>query len=261
MGRPVMGSAKRATVFGVTVLLILGGRRLRARQEQRRNDHRVCQPQGWRPVQSQEVRQARHEAQLECARTRRDKGINRRHRIARGAGGARQRRPPGAGWDDADLRQHGRRQPDPDDTRHRAGGHISAQCAIPTTGEVELIVLIKTSDGSLDWGYDFITDNGGMIKEDASEANAPAGMYTTPTTIDLRTAAALTSSDGQLEINQIGPSPGYMVWHELATTRGSQSCHLSVMAFPTSITSTSTEPGARAAAYTHGPIDLTDPRH
>jgi hypothetical protein len=140
------------------------------------------------------------------------------------------------------------------------GDTISAECVIPVTGEAELNVLIKTSDGSLNWGYDFIVDTGGTITQGANEINSAAGTYTTPTVLDFRTATASSSSDGQLEINQTGPSPGYMVWHELAVAKTTQTCDLSVMAFPTTITSTSTKPGARAAASTHGPIDLTDPR-
>jgi hypothetical protein len=261
MRRPVLGSAKRAIAFGVTALLILGGGAY-ALAKSSGGTITVCvSHKGGALYKAKKC--AKHDKKLRW--NARGPAGPKGSTGARGAQGAQGAPgsigPQGPGGTMLTYDNTASATPTPTTLGTVLGDTISAECAIPATGEAETIVRIKTSDGSLGWDYDFILDSGGTITQDSNAINVAAGTYTTPTAIDTRTATALHTSNGQLEIDQIGPSPGYMVWHEVAVASTTQTCHLSVMAFPTTITSTSTKPGVRAAVLTHRPIDLTAPRH
>jgi hypothetical protein len=140
---------------------------------------------------------------------------------------------------------------------------IAGQCTQPAAGQANAVLLLRTADGSLAWDYSYITNDSGTITSNALAFALPAGTLTSLTPIDSRLATAAAISNGQLEILQLKPTPGNIVVHETAKANGSpQTCHLSVMAFPTSIGSVagvvSPATSTRSTAA-RGPIDLTAP--
>jgi hypothetical protein len=107
--------------------------------------------------------------------------------------------------------------------------------------------LILTSDGSwtIDYSYQS-ADNAGTPGQFNNYLPFPAGTITTPVNADSVTAnTGGFTSNHQLTFVQMTPSPGEMIWHEEATTTGSNACHLSIEYIPEAMTSIA---GARHAA-------------
>jgi hypothetical protein len=134
------------------------------------------------------------------------------------------------------------------------GDTIGATCTT-TSGNAQLIVYIKTSDGSWNIDYAYVTNNNGTVASNANKINVPAGTLTTLAGVDSRTANSGSASQGHLDFVQLAPMPGHMIWHEQAQAASGQTCHLSVETYPTTLSSV---PGsADAHPVRHLPIDLT----
>ncbi len=114
------------------------------------------------------------------------------------------------------------------------GVTISADCLQPAAGKAQLRVYIQTSDGSWNIDFDGVSDNNGTVADFTASITVPPGTFTTPFNIDTTTAgAAPYTYNRQLNLIQLGPQKGSMVWHEATNaTPTSQTCHLSVQAFP-----------------------------
>jgi hypothetical protein len=128
------------------------------------------------------------------------------------------------------------------------GDTFSGACAL-SSGNAQTDLLIQTTDGS--WKMDFATDEptGNIV----NSINVPAGTLTTPGTV----AQASAASPAHISINQLGPAPGYQVWHLSATDSGSShTCHISLMSFPTTLTAVAGS-GASGTASTHVPLLTT----
>lgn len=114
------------------------------------------------------------------------------------------------------------------------GVTFSAECVIPGPGEAEAKVSVLPEGGSLRWDVGTeLTDNGVNTVRSTS-TNQPPGTVLTPTLI---AAAAANSggsqSDHQSEVVELAPQRGYLNLHTTASTQNSsQTCHVSVMAFP-----------------------------
>jgi Collagen triple helix repeat (20 copies) len=114
------------------------------------------------------------------------------------------------------------------------GVTFSAECSIPTAGEAEAVVFVLPADGSLRWDVGTeLTDNGTNTVRSTS-TNAPAGSVLTPTPIAAATAhSGGSQSDHHSEVTELAPQRGYLNLHTTASTQNStQTCHVSVMAFP-----------------------------
>jgi hypothetical protein len=113
------------------------------------------------------------------------------------------------------------------------GDTWSAECAL-SEGHADILVFLKTSDGS--WTWD------GSAETSASSASAfrvvapgPAGHYSTARELGTYPAGAAPSDfELQEEGLQLAPAAGYLALHltALDTTAPSQSCHMSVDAIP-----------------------------
>lgn len=118
------------------------------------------------------------------------------------------------------------------------GDTIAADCFQPAAGQAQLRMYIQTTDGS--WKLDFTnitTMTGSPSTATTSNLSVPAGTVSAPTPVTSLTAGtAPAQSDEQFDFVQLAPVKGHMIWHENATTTTtpSQTCHLSVQAFPSS---------------------------
>jgi hypothetical protein len=117
------------------------------------------------------------------------------------------------------------------------GDTIGASCAL-NSGAVVLTVYVRTADGSWNADYAVVANNNGTVTSNARTIDDKAGTLTTFKGIDSRTAnPGSHESDGRLDFLQVGHSPGSMIWHETASTKGSaNTCHLLVQSFPETIT-------------------------
>jgi hypothetical protein len=114
------------------------------------------------------------------------------------------------------------------------GVTFSAECAIPAAGEAQASVFVLPSDGSLRWDIGTEgTDNGTNFVRSTS-TNVPPGTVVAPTKIAEAVATAGGSqSDHNSQITELAPARGYLNLHTTASTQSSaQTCHVSVMAFP-----------------------------
>lgn len=116
------------------------------------------------------------------------------------------------------------------------GVTFSAECGIPGAGEAEAKVFVLPSDGSLRWdvGTEATDDSTNSVR--STSTNVPPGSVLVPTQVAGATAASGGSqSDHNSQIVQLAPSRGYLNLHTTASTQSStQTCHVSVMAFPSS---------------------------
>jgi hypothetical protein len=139
------------------------------------------------------------------------------------------------------------------------GSTIGATCN-STGGDAELAVYIRTSDGSWNIDYSYVSYDAATATPNTyvNKIILPAGTLTSLLQVDSRTATAGTDqSDGQLDFDQLGPVAGHMIWHETAiTTASAQTCHLSVMSFPTTISGVTGSAGARPV-HSRLPIHLS----
>jgi hypothetical protein len=135
------------------------------------------------------------------------------------------------------------------------GDTIGATCTT-TSGNAALTVYLKTSDGSWNIDYAYITNNNGTVTSNANKINVPAGTLTTLAGVDARTANSGSASQGHLDFVQLAPMPGHMIWHEQAQAVSGQTCHLTVETYPTTLSSVPGSPDARPVRP-HLPMDLT----
>jgi hypothetical protein len=118
------------------------------------------------------------------------------------------------------------------------GVTISADCTIPSAGEAKLETFLQTSDGS--WTADFasVGEDNGTSNTSSSRAVVPAGTLVSPAVAGNVTAnAGGNESNEHLDIIQLAPRSGHMLWHLTAkttTSPASQQCHLAVESFPSS---------------------------
>jgi len=123
------------------------------------------------------------------------------------------------------------------------GDTISATCA-GTSGVATLAIFMQTTDGS--WTADYTELNGSGFPGFTPFANSEdyaAGSLSSPTEVF---DVAAGSGGGQKSVTvfnfvQLGPSPGSMTWHLQASyvSGGAGTCHMSVQAFPETLTTTS----------------------
>jgi hypothetical protein len=114
------------------------------------------------------------------------------------------------------------------------GDTFSAECPIPIAGEAEAKVYVQTSDGSLRWDAGTEASDNGTNVGRSTNLNEPAGTVLAPLQFAGATATSGGSqSDHHSEIVQLAPVRGYLNIHVTASTQSSsQTCHVSVMGFP-----------------------------
>jgi hypothetical protein len=116
------------------------------------------------------------------------------------------------------------------------GDTFYAECSIPAAGEARLSVYLSTSDGSLKWDYGTETLDNGTESARANSIDVPPGTITSPLVVAEVTAeGGGKKSDHNSEAVQLSPVRGYLNVHTAATTSTSppaQTCHFSVMGFP-----------------------------
>jgi hypothetical protein len=117
------------------------------------------------------------------------------------------------------------------------GDTLGAQCKT-SAGNAELDVAIKTSDGSWAADYSAVDTIGGSSDTQVFSESFPKGHFTTFQDADTVIAGAgAQQADKQVNIVQLGPVAGSLLWHETASTVGSSpTCHMSVETFPETIT-------------------------
>jgi hypothetical protein len=117
------------------------------------------------------------------------------------------------------------------------GDTLSAACGI-SSGNVFLDVDILTSDGSWAIDYEYVTtDNAVTPGAFDNHIAIPAASITSPILADqVEADSGGSTSNHQLTFVQLTPAGGSMIWHETATTNGSNTCHLTVQYFPETIT-------------------------
>lgn len=117
------------------------------------------------------------------------------------------------------------------------GDTISADCYLPAAGQAQLRMYIQTTDGSWSIDYTEISNNNGTANTYASTLAVPAGTLSSPLPVSgVNAGTAPYTVDSEFDFVQLGPVKGHMIWHERAqtTTTPTQTCHLSVQAFPSS---------------------------
>jgi hypothetical protein len=137
------------------------------------------------------------------------------------------------------------------------GSTIGATCTDGgTAGNAVLTVYIKTTDGSWNIDYQYLTYDNGVESTYVNKLVVPAGTLSALTPIDSAgTAAGNTPSNHQLDFVQLGPVAGEMIWHEVTVVTPAPSCHLSVLSIPSTISGVTGSAGARPARP-HLPIRL-----
>lgn len=119
------------------------------------------------------------------------------------------------------------------------GDTFTASCSILAPGEARLILNLGTTDGSLSWDYaeeqDFTDSTGSAKSADTHHFVAPVGSWTGGTLATVTAQPGGSLDDLNLQIVQLAPEAGYLNVHLNASTADSgQTCHLSIMSFPTS---------------------------
>jgi hypothetical protein len=114
------------------------------------------------------------------------------------------------------------------------GVTVAASCSIPSAGQAEIHVFVKTSDGSWAWDDSAVSTDNGSSSALASRIDAPVGTFTTSTEIvSVEADAGGNESDDQIDLVQFAPAAGSMIWHLTASTKdGAQTCHMAVQSFP-----------------------------
>jgi len=114
------------------------------------------------------------------------------------------------------------------------GVTFSAECSIPGAGEAETKLFVLPSDGSLRWDVGTEVSDNSTNEGRSTSINLPAGTVLAPTQIAGATATSGGSqSDHNSQIVELAPARGYLNIHTTASTQSStQTCHVSVMAFP-----------------------------
>jgi hypothetical protein len=136
------------------------------------------------------------------------------------------------------------------------GDTYGATCTT-SGGSAQLSVYLKTSDGSWNVDYSYVTDNNGTVASDARKINVPAGTFNAFLPIDFRTAnAGGFESNGQLDFVHLAPGAGTIIWHEEAQTLSGQTCHLSVEGYPTTLSGVAGSADAKPTRP-HLPLSLT----
>ncbi|HKO26463.1 MAG TPA: hypothetical protein VJU80_03330 [Solirubrobacteraceae bacterium] len=130
------------------------------------------------------------------------------------------------------------------------GDTLFGECGL-VAGHVDTELLIQTTDGSLKMDFANSMSSGNVV---VSRFNVPAGTLSTPTLVD---DARSPNVDTQLQETQIGPSPGGMTWH-LSADDGTQTCHGSIISFPTTVAAVGASTAA-SSARTHLPLTTTRP--
>lgn len=116
------------------------------------------------------------------------------------------------------------------------GVTFSAECGIPGAGEAEAKVFVLPSDGSLRWDVGTESTDNSTNSVRSTSTNVPPGSVLVPTQVAGATAnSGGSQSDHNSQIVELAPSRGYLNLHTTASTQSStQTCHVSVMAFPSS---------------------------
>jgi hypothetical protein len=116
------------------------------------------------------------------------------------------------------------------------GDTFSAECSIPSPGEVKLTVYVATSDGSLQWDVGTEASDNGVESGRATSIDFPAGTILSPTPVaGAAVSPGNSKSDHNSQIVALRPVRGYLNLHSGATitlSPAALTCHLSVMAFP-----------------------------
>jgi hypothetical protein len=111
------------------------------------------------------------------------------------------------------------------------GATIAAECG-ESSGVPELVVFIKTSDGSWSINYDLVEyDSSGGSSSYVNTLNYPAGTFNSFQAVDELTPSTATATvEHQFDFIQIGPVKGGMTWHERANGSAG-TCALTVQGY------------------------------
>jgi hypothetical protein len=116
------------------------------------------------------------------------------------------------------------------------GVTFSAECSIPLAGEAEVKLFVLPSNGSLRWDSGTETTDTSTNEGLSTSINLPAGTVLAPMQIaEAKATSGGHQSDYNSQIVELAPARGYLNIHTTASTQNStQTCHVSVMAFPSS---------------------------
>lgn len=119
------------------------------------------------------------------------------------------------------------------------GDTILVLCKAVGGEEAEMILYLKTSDGS--WGADYSSITtpvpGGFpaTKTSAGHERFPAGTFSEPQAVtSVNAEKPFSSSDERADFVQYAPAKGHLIWHQTveSTKAPARNCHLTVQAFP-----------------------------
>lgn len=135
------------------------------------------------------------------------------------------------------------------------GDTFAASCVVPFTGYAELDVYMKTSDGSWHADYGEVFTGNGNSGADAFSKNDTG--WSAFADFDRIMALPADNINRQFDVVQLSPAPGSLIVHDEASTQGgSPTCHLSVQAFPETMTAVSGAPQASGKASSQLPLQL-----
>jgi hypothetical protein len=120
------------------------------------------------------------------------------------------------------------------------GDTWSAECVL-SSGVADLVIFLKTSDGSWTWEPGQEIGGSGTSSASAFDVVYPAGMFSTTTNIgDDPGGTAPNDFELQDQGLQLKPVPGYLALHlsVIDTTAPSHTCHMSVDTVPEAATLT-----------------------
>lgn len=123
-------------------------------------------------------------------------------------------------------------------------------------GDAEIILFIKTTDGSwtTDVGYTF--DAGGSSGGDTFTFSQPAGTFNNFTFLTGEQAISGGDvADVHYTQTQLKPAAGTIIWHLQANTfTASPTCHASLEAIPEALTAVAGTPHATSGSLSHSPF-------
>jgi hypothetical protein len=252
MGRSITRFAKSAPALAVAVLLLVGGGAY-ALAASGGGTITVCvKHKGGALYKAKKC--AKHDSKLSWGK----QGPKGATGVAGATGAAGTTGAQGPGGSILSYDANASATPTPTTLGTALGDTISAECAL-SGGDAETTLFLETPDGSWDADlqssrYETSTMTGTVFD---NHANAFAGTFSAPQPLVQEAASTSTDEvDDQVAITQLGPSPGSMVWHVTAadtTSPAAQTCHVSVLSFPTTLAPVS---GSAAA---HGPSSKLTP--
>jgi hypothetical protein len=148
--------------------------------------------------------------------------------------------PQGPGGSILSFDANATASPSPTTLGTALGDTWSAECVL-SSGAAELMIFLKTSDGSWTWEPGQEIGGSGTPSVNAYRVVFPPGTYSTATQIG-DDPGGTAPSEFELEDQgvQLKPVPGYLALHltVLDTTAPAHTCHMSVETVPEAVTET-----------------------